>query len=122
MGEAAPPHPEQAPPGVRKAFPTYLLKAAFGRGPPAAWEKPPPRGAQLDLDDGPRDRSGSYLCRWSRPPRCLLTCLADELHLVVAPFFVGVSDAPRFVSDARFPFDAAHRMTLAEVPQIRSWR
>jgi 5-amino-6-(5-phosphoribosylamino)uracil reductase len=48
----------------------------------------------------------------------LAECLADELHLVVAPFFVGGSGAPRFVSDARFPFDAAHPMTLAEVRQI----
>src|SRR4029079_15192972 len=29
--------------------------------------------------------------------------LADELQLVVAPFFVGDSRAPRFVSDGRFP-------------------
>ena len=28
--------------------------------------------------------------------------LVDELQLVVAPFFVGDSSAPRFVSDARF--------------------
>jgi hypothetical protein len=48
----------------------------------------------------------------------LAECLADEPHLVVAPFFVGGSGAPRFVSDARFPFDAAHPMTLAEVRQI----
>ena len=44
--------------------------------------------------------------------------LADEPHLVVAPFFVGGGGAPRFVSDARFPFDAAHPMTLAEVRKI----
>lgn len=44
--------------------------------------------------------------------------LADELHLVVAPFFVGVASAPRFVGDARFPFDAGHRMTLAEARQV----
>jgi 5-amino-6-(5-phosphoribosylamino)uracil reductase len=43
--------------------------------------------------------------------------LADELHLVVAPFFVG-GRGTRFVSDGRFPFDAGHRMTLAEVRQI----
>jgi 5-amino-6-(5-phosphoribosylamino)uracil reductase len=29
--------------------------------------------------------------------------LVDELQLVVAPFFVGDSSAPRFVSDGRFP-------------------
>jgi 5-amino-6-(5-phosphoribosylamino)uracil reductase len=50
--------------------------------------------------------------------RMLAEGLVDELHLVVAPFFVGVSGAPRFVSDGRFPFDAAHRMKLAEVRQI----
>ena len=31
--------------------------------------------------------------------------LADELQLVVAPFFVGDSRAPRFVSDGRFPLE-----------------
>jgi len=30
--------------------------------------------------------------------------LADELHLVVAPFFVGDSRAPRFVGDGMFPW------------------
>ncbi|TML21443.1 MAG: deaminase [Actinobacteria bacterium] len=44
--------------------------------------------------------------------------LADELHLVVAPFFVGDPRAPRFVSDGRFPWDAAHRMALAEVRRL----
>jgi 5-amino-6-(5-phosphoribosylamino)uracil reductase len=44
--------------------------------------------------------------------------LADELQLVVAPFFVGDSRAPRFVSDGRFPWNAARRATLAEVRQI----
>ena len=31
--------------------------------------------------------------------------LADELHLVVAPFFVGDSRARRFVGDGRFPWN-----------------
>lgn len=44
--------------------------------------------------------------------------LTDELQLVVAPFFVGGRGAPRFVGDASFPFDAAHRMTLVETTQI----
>jgi 5-amino-6-(5-phosphoribosylamino)uracil reductase len=44
--------------------------------------------------------------------------LADELHLVVAPFFVGDSRARRFVSDGQFPWNADHRATLAEVRQI----
>jgi 5-amino-6-(5-phosphoribosylamino)uracil reductase len=44
--------------------------------------------------------------------------LADELQLVVAPFFVGGGGAPRFVGEATFPFDSGHRMHLAGVTQI----
>jgi 5-amino-6-(5-phosphoribosylamino)uracil reductase len=44
--------------------------------------------------------------------------LADELQLVVAPFFVGDSRAPRFVSDGRFPWNPDRRATLAAVDQI----
>jgi 5-amino-6-(5-phosphoribosylamino)uracil reductase len=44
--------------------------------------------------------------------------LADELQLVVAPFFVGDSRARRFVSDGRFPWNSDRRATLAEVRQI----
>lgn len=44
--------------------------------------------------------------------------LADELHLVIAPFFVGDSAAPRFVRDGAFPHDRNHRAALAEVRQI----
>lgn len=38
----------------------------------------------------------------------------DELQLVVAPFFVGDSDARRFVYDGRFPWCAERRATLVE--------
>lgn len=49
----------------------------------------------------------------------LLTAgLADELQLVVAPFFVGDSSACRFVGDGRFPWNPDRRATLAEVRQI----
>jgi len=44
--------------------------------------------------------------------------LADELQLVVAPFFVGDSRAPRFVHDGQFPWNPGRRATLAEVRQI----
>ena len=44
--------------------------------------------------------------------------LADELHLVVAPIFVGNSKARRFVGDGEFPWNADRRATLAEVRQI----
>jgi 5-amino-6-(5-phosphoribosylamino)uracil reductase len=44
--------------------------------------------------------------------------LADELHLVVAPFFVGDSRARRFVSDGTFPWNPDRRARLADVRQI----
>jgi 5-amino-6-(5-phosphoribosylamino)uracil reductase len=44
--------------------------------------------------------------------------LADELHLVVAPFFVGDSRAPRFVDDGRFPWNPCRHAQLAEVRRI----
>ena len=44
--------------------------------------------------------------------------LADEIQLVVAPFLIGDSTAPRFVSDALFPQNPSNRMHLAEVKQI----
>jgi 5-amino-6-(5-phosphoribosylamino)uracil reductase len=44
--------------------------------------------------------------------------LADELQLVVAPFFVGSSRARRFVGDGGFPWSASRRASLAEVRQI----
>jgi 5-amino-6-(5-phosphoribosylamino)uracil reductase len=44
--------------------------------------------------------------------------LADELHLVIAPFFVGDPAAPRLVGDGAFPHDQGNRMDLAEVRQV----
>jgi riboflavin-specific deaminase-like protein len=46
--------------------------------------------------------------------------LADELHLVVAPFFVGDSRARRFVDDGRFPWNPDRRAALAEVHRLGS--
>ena len=40
--------------------------------------------------------------------------LADELHLVVAPFFVGDSEARRFVDAGRFPWCADRPAYLLE--------
>lgn len=44
--------------------------------------------------------------------------LADELQLVIAPFFVGDSAAPRFVHDGRFPWTFRARATLASVEPV----
>jgi riboflavin-specific deaminase-like protein len=44
--------------------------------------------------------------------------LADELHLVVAPLFVGDSRAQRFVGDGSFPWNPGRRAELAEVHRL----
>jgi 5-amino-6-(5-phosphoribosylamino)uracil reductase len=44
--------------------------------------------------------------------------LADELQLVVAPFFVGERGARRFVGEARFPWHPGRRARLAATEQI----
>ncbi len=44
--------------------------------------------------------------------------LADELQLVVAPFFVGDSAARRLVGDGMFPWNPRRRAVLGEVRQI----
>lgn len=41
--------------------------------------------------------------------------LADELQLVLAPFFVGQAEAPRFVGDADFPWTPTNPARLLEV-------
>jgi 5-amino-6-(5-phosphoribosylamino)uracil reductase len=44
--------------------------------------------------------------------------LADELHLVIAPFFVGQPRAPRVVGPGAFPWTAARRAPLVETRQV----
>lgn len=44
--------------------------------------------------------------------------LADELQLVVAPFFVGEAGAPRVVHPGAFPWTASRRAHLAQTRQI----
>lgn len=44
--------------------------------------------------------------------------LTDELQLVVAPIFVGDSNAARFVGDGCYPWSLGRRARLAEVRQI----
>ena len=44
--------------------------------------------------------------------------LADEIHLAIAPFFVGDPLAPRFVNPGRFPSGPENRMTLTEARAI----
>jgi 5-amino-6-(5-phosphoribosylamino)uracil reductase len=44
--------------------------------------------------------------------------LADEIHLAIAPFFVGQPGAPRFVEAGSFPNDRHHRMQLIEARPV----
>jgi 5-amino-6-(5-phosphoribosylamino)uracil reductase len=44
--------------------------------------------------------------------------LVDELHVVVAPVFVGDARAPRFVGEGRFPWDVRRRAPLADVRRL----
>lgn len=44
--------------------------------------------------------------------------LADELHLVIAPFFVGNDQAPRFVNPGTYPNTPTIPLHLAETQQI----
>jgi 5-amino-6-(5-phosphoribosylamino)uracil reductase len=44
--------------------------------------------------------------------------LVDELHVAIAPFFVGEENAPRFVGPAAYPWNATKRMTLSEIRNV----
>lgn len=44
--------------------------------------------------------------------------LVDELHVAIAPLFVGDCRAPRFVGDGPFPWDEGHRARLADVRPV----
>jgi riboflavin-specific deaminase-like protein len=48
----------------------------------------------------------------------LVSGLADELHLAVAPFFVGQAAAPSFALPGPYPAGPADPMTLAEVRRV----
>jgi 5-amino-6-(5-phosphoribosylamino)uracil reductase len=48
----------------------------------------------------------------------LTAAVADELHLAVAPFFVGDPQAPRFVGGGSFPHGPGHPMELAGVEAV----
>jgi 5-amino-6-(5-phosphoribosylamino)uracil reductase len=50
--------------------------------------------------------------------RFLVEGLVDELHLAVAPFFVGDPSAPRFVHPGLFPQSPARPMRLVETTRI----
>jgi 5-amino-6-(5-phosphoribosylamino)uracil reductase len=71
--------------------------------------------ADLAERDVPRVllEGGSVLLR-----EFLTAGLADELHLAVAPFFVGEAAAPPFALPGPYPADREHPMTLAGVQRL----
>ncbi|HEV7624283.1 MAG TPA: dihydrofolate reductase family protein [Amnibacterium sp.] len=74
---------------------------------------PSMHGVLDDLADRGIDRllvegGGSVLTQ------CLTAGLADELHLAVAPVFVGDHLGPRFVGDGRFPWTSGRRAELID--------
>jgi riboflavin-specific deaminase-like protein len=81
-------------------------------------------GATLDLPRVLDDLSGRGVRRLlveggsTVHTQFLTAGLADEVHLAIAPFFVGQSAAPRFVGPGTFANDLHHRMTLADVRAI----
>ncbi|MBV9822161.1 MAG: dihydrofolate reductase family protein [Actinobacteria bacterium] len=66
------------------------------------------RGVQRLMVEG----GGSVLTQF------LTADLADELQLVIAPFFVGEPAARRLVGPGRFPWNPDRRAALAQVRQI----
>ncbi|MCA1783089.1 MAG: RibD family protein [Dermatophilaceae bacterium] len=66
------------------------------------------RGVRRLLVEGGQDVHTQFLCAG----------LADELHVVVAPFFVGDSRAHRVVRDGPLPWNRGRRARLAEVRHI----
>lgn len=66
------------------------------------------RGVRRLLVEGGQDVHTQFLCE----------DLADELHVVVAPFFVGDSRAHRFVKDGPLPWNRARRADLADVRRM----
>lgn len=66
------------------------------------------RGVRRLLVEGGQDVHTQFLC----------ADLADELHVVVAPFFVGDSRAHRVVRDGPLPWNRGRRARLADVCRI----
>jgi 5-amino-6-(5-phosphoribosylamino)uracil reductase len=66
------------------------------------------RGVQRLMVEGGADLSRQFLTGG----------LADELQLVIAPFFVGDPRAPRFAGPGRYPYGPDHQMALAEVREV----
>lgn len=79
-----------------------------------------PLSVRFVLDDlAERDVARLLVEGGSRVLRSVLEAdLADELHLAVAPFFVGEADAPRFGLPGVYPRTPDDPMTLAEVSRL----
>jgi 5-amino-6-(5-phosphoribosylamino)uracil reductase len=81
-------------------------------------------GTELDLATVLADLHGRGVRRLmvegggSMHTQFLTAGLADEIHLAIAPFFIGDPAAPRFVNPGVFPYGPGNRMTLAEAHTV----
>lgn len=79
----------------------------------------PPAPAVIAADLAERGVARVLLEGGGRLATAFLTAgLVDELHLVIAPFFMGDQAAPRFSGPGSYPNGPADRMRLAEARQL----
>lgn len=118
-----------APPGGRGAWPPLVYCTS-----PAAGAAAARLGGSADVIDAGDPLSLPFTLRDLRAERgvarvlveggslllrqFLTAGLADELHLAVAPFFVGQAQAPSFGLPGSYPHDSTDPMTLAEVRRL----
>jgi 5-amino-6-(5-phosphoribosylamino)uracil reductase len=112
--------PDLVVPGLRQRLGDLAEIVAL----PLSRELDPMLGAVLDLGAMLDDLGGRGVGRLmveggsTIHTQLLVRGLADEIHLAVAPFFVGDPAAPRFVNSGAFPDNPVHRMVLAEARAI----
>ncbi|CAJ60534.1 MULTISPECIES: RibD family protein [Frankia] len=110
---------------------TLVYRRAGSAAPPPSWSAAP-RVSVVDLPGRPWVDVAAVLADLDRRgvrrllveggtsvhTAFLTAGLVDELHLAVAPFFVGERDAPAFVGPGAFPQDVRSPLRLAEVRQL----
>ncbi|MBX6390694.1 MAG: dihydrofolate reductase family protein [Frankia sp.] len=108
--QAAPPAPAAWPAGIDAADGgvAAVAGAVVGVDPRAVLADLAARGVRRLLVEGGTTVHTTFLTAG----------LVDELQLVIAPFFVGDEDAPRFVGPGRFPHGPHRPLRLAEARPI----
>ena len=97
--------------GARERLGAVATVVDAGASPSMCWVRRAPGRPRASA--GSSSRAGRACTPSSSVPG-----LADELHVVVAPFFVGDPLAPRVVADGRPPWNRDRPARLAEVRQL----